>query len=96
LLFSKDTPWSLRPDAHHDLLYMLGACMGQGDAVAEAGGVEAFAGEDFVVETLEIGHVGMTVEQMGDLVQRRGALRALHVQRDAGRVEKLGESASHG
>jgi hypothetical protein len=66
-----------------------------GSAVAEAGGVEAVAREEFVVEAAEIRHLGMPVEEPRDFVQRGRALRALHVQRDAGGFEERGDFSSH-
>ena len=82
-------------DGHDDFMHVLGAGVGEGNLVAETGGVEAFAGEELVVEALEIGDVGMAVEQAGNFVKRDGALVALDVQADERRIEESGETAGH-
>ena len=82
-------------DGEDDLFHVLGAGVGQGDGVAEAGGVEAVAGEQFLVEAGEIDDVGMAVEQVGDFVERGGALGAVHMECDPGRSEKRSDFAGH-
>ncbi len=79
----------------HELFDVLGPGVGQGDLVAEAGGVKAVAGEQLGVETVEAGHVGMAGEKQGDLVQRGRALRALQPEADARRIEESGDEAGH-
>ena len=69
--------------------------MGEGDRVAEAGGIEAIAGEQFVEKTGEVRDVRMPVEQVRDLVERRLAPGCLHVKRDPGGIEEGGELAGH-
>jgi hypothetical protein len=49
---------------------VLGAGVGEGDLVAEAGGVEPFAREQLVVEALEVGDVGIGLEQPGRFLER--------------------------
>lgn len=77
------------------MFHVLGAGVGQGDGVAEAGGIEAVTGEQFLVEAGEIDDVGMAVEQVGDFVERGGALGAVHVECDAGRSEERSDFAGH-
>ena len=71
------------------------AATGQGDLVADAGGVEAFAGEQLVVEMRVVGDVRMPLEQACDLVDRSGAFGLLHSEEDAGGMQQLGEADGH-
>ena len=57
---------------HDDALHVLGAGVRQRDAVAERGGVEPVAGEQLLVEAGVVGHLGMVLQLVGDLVQRGG------------------------
>lgn len=82
-------------DGEDDLLDVIGAGMGHGKAVAEAGGVEAIPGEQLVVETVEIEDVRVMSEQLGDLVEGGRALGAFHLQQNAGGIEKLGDATGH-
>ena len=82
-------------DGEDDLLDVLGAGVGEGDGVAEAGGVEAVAGEEFFVEAGVVGDVDVAIEEAGDLVERGGALGALNAECDAGGSEERGDFAGH-
>ena len=81
--------------SHDDFFNVLGAGVRKDDLLAETGGVEAFAGEQLVVESLKIRDVRVSVEQTGNFVKRDRAIGALHVQRDTGWVEEYGKTASH-
>jgi hypothetical protein len=74
---------------------VLGAGVRQGDAVAEAGGVEPVTREQLVVETAEIRDIGVPLEELGGFVERGRALGALHVQRDAGGIEERSDFSGH-
>ena len=82
-------------DGEDDFLDVLGAGVGESDFVAQTGRVEAFAGEELVVETLEISDLGMAVEEPGDFIQGDGAFGALDGERDASGIEELGQTAGH-
>lgn len=70
-------------DREHDFFDVFGAGVWEGEFIAQAGGIKAFAGEEFVVESLEIRDVGVAVEQARDFVKRGSALGALHGERYA-------------
>jgi hypothetical protein len=74
---------------------VLGARVGQRHGVADARGLEAIAGEEFAVKSVEVRHGGMISEQLGDLVERSGALGAFDIERDARRGEERGNFTSH-
>jgi len=82
-------------DGEGDGFDVLGARVGQRHGVADARGLEAIAGEEFAVKTVEVRHGGMISEQLGDLVERSGALGAFDIERDARRGEERGNFTSH-
>src|SRR5688572_29842556 len=88
---------TIRAAAHgqHDLLHVLGAGMRQGHFVAQAGGVEALAREELIVEARKIGDVGVVLKKPGDLLQRRGAFGALDREKDVLGDEQAGKTRSH-
>src|ERR1019366_5759739 len=83
-------------DGEDDLADVLGAGVGQGDAIAEAGGIEPVAGEQPLVEAREVSDLRMTVEEAGNFIERCRPLRALQVKRDARGIEERGDFSSHG
>lgn len=82
-------------DGENYALNMFGARVRQGDFVAEASRVEAFAGEQLVIEALKIGDLRMAVEEARDLVESDGAFATLDGERDARRIEELRQTAGH-
>ena len=82
-------------DGEGDGFDVLGARVGQRHGVADARGLEAIAGEQFTVETVEVGDGGMIGEQLGDLMERGGALGAFDIERDARRREERRNFAGH-
>src|SRR5574344_891224 len=82
-------------DCHDDGLGVLGAGVGQGDAVAQTGGVEAIAFQKSLIETVVIEHVGMSREQACHFIQGGRTPGALHLELNPGGIEKSGDQTSH-
>src|ERR1035437_2083787 len=83
-------------DGEDDLADVLRAGVRQGDAIAEAGGIDPVAGEQLLVEAREVSDLRMTVEEAGNFIERCRPLRALQVKRDARGIEERGDFSSHG
>ena len=82
-------------DSRDDFPDVRGAGMRQRDAVADGGGGEAVAGEQFLKKSLVGCDVGMVAQQAGHLRQGLRALPALHPQVDAVRGQELGRTERH-
>ena len=86
---------SAAADGEDDFLDVFSAGVRQRDLVAKTSRVETFAGEQLVVEALEVRDVGVAVEHARDFIERRSAFSAVYGERDARRIEKLRQTAGH-